>query len=73
MARRADPERIFTARRTAVRNTLASEAMSVESAEPWCDAWQDEGERLGLDRMWSEYWTIGSAWVHEQRKTRRLP
>jgi hypothetical protein len=25
MARRADPERIFTARRMAVRNTLASE------------------------------------------------
>ena len=73
MARRSDPERIFTARRMAVRNTLASEAMSVETAEAWCDAWQDEGGRLELDRMGTEYWTLGLAWVHEQRRTRRLP
>jgi hypothetical protein len=73
MARRAGPDRIFTARRMAVRNTLASEGMSVETAEAWCDAWQDEGERVGLDRMSSDYWTLGLAWVHEQREMRKLP
>ena len=73
MATRADPEHIFTARRMAVRNALASEGMSVETAEAWLDAWQDEGARLELDRMGSEYWTLGLAWVHEQRRTRRLP
>jgi hypothetical protein len=73
MARRADPERIFTARRMAVRNTLASEAMPTETADAWCDAWQDEAERLGLERMSTEYWTLGLAWVHEQRMRRKLP
>ena len=73
MARRADPERIFTARRMAVRNALASEGMSVETAEAWLDEWQSEGGRLELDRMGSEYWTLGLAWVHEQRRTRRMP
>jgi hypothetical protein len=73
VARRADPERIFAGRRMAVRNTLAGEAMSVETAEAWCVAWQGEGERLGLDRMSSEYWTLGIAWIGEQRQTRRLP
>jgi hypothetical protein len=63
---------MFTARRTAVRNVLASEGMAEETAEVGCDAWQDEGERLGLDRLSSEYWTIGLVWVHEQRRTRKL-
>ena len=73
MARRADPERIFTARRMAVRNTLASEGMSVDTAEAWLIAWQGEGARLELDRMGSEYWTLGLAWVHEQPMRRKLP
>jgi hypothetical protein len=73
MARRADPERIFTARRMAVRNTLASEGMAVETADAWCDAWQDEGERLDLDRTSSEYWTLGLAGIHEQRQRRKQP
>jgi hypothetical protein len=45
MSRRSTPERIFTARRAAVRNVLANEGMPVETADAWCDAWQDEGER----------------------------
>ena len=73
MARRADPQRIFAARRAAIRNVLASEGMVEETAEAWCDAWQGEGERLGLDRLSSEYWTLGLVWVHEQRRTRKLP
>jgi hypothetical protein len=47
VARRADPKRIFTARRMGVRNVLASEGMAEETADAWCHAWQDEGERLG--------------------------
>jgi hypothetical protein len=73
VARRPDPERIFIARRMPIRNTLASEGMAEETPDAWCDVSQDEGERLGLDRMSSEYWTLGSAWIHEHRKTRKLP
>jgi hypothetical protein len=73
ISRRSTPERIFTARRAAVRNVLATEGMAVETADAWCDAWQDEDERLGLDRASSEYWTLGLAWIHEQRMRRKLP
>jgi len=58
MARRSDPQRIFTARRMAVRNVLASDGTPEATAEAWCDAWQDEGERLGLDpsRLSTGHW-----------------
>ena len=48
MARRADPHRIFTARRSAVRNILTDAGMATETAEAWVDAWQDEADRQGL-------------------------
>jgi hypothetical protein len=73
VTRRPDPARILTARRMAVRNVLASEGMAVETADARCDAWQGEGERLGLDRMAAEYWALGLAWIHEQRMRRKLP
>jgi hypothetical protein len=73
MARRADPERIFIARRMAIRNTLTDEGMSPELAETCCHAWEAHAEELGLDRLTSEYWTLGSAWIHEQRMRRKRP
>ena len=73
LARRADPARIFAARRIAVRNVLADEGMPTETAEALCDAWEAEADRLGLDRPTPEYRTLGSAWIHEQRLTRKLP
>ena len=33
MSRRADPERIFQARRDAIRNTLTGSGMTLEAAE----------------------------------------
>jgi len=73
MARRADPERIFIARRVATRNVLTDEGMPPELAETWCHAWEVHAEELELDRLTSEYWTLGSAWIHEQRMRRKLP
>jgi hypothetical protein len=73
MARRADPKRIFTARRMAIRNILTDSGMPLETAEAWCDAWELEADRLDLDRTSSEYWALGSAWIHEQRMRRKLP
>ena len=74
MARRADPERIFIARRTAIRNTLTSEGMREELAETWCHSWEmHAAEEFGLDRLTSEYWAVGLAWIHEQRARRKPP
>jgi len=57
MSRRADPERIFIARRTAI--TLASEGMPEELAETCCHSWERHpAEELGLDRLVSDYWTL---------------
>ena len=73
MARRPDPKRIFTARRMAIGNILTDEGMPLEMAEAWCDAWELEADSLDLDRTSSEYWALGSAWIHEQRMRRKLP
>jgi hypothetical protein len=40
MSRRVDPERIFQARRDAIRNTLTGSGMTLEAAERYCDAWR---------------------------------
>jgi len=73
VARRSTPERIFQARRAATRNGLTDYGMPVEIAEAWCDEWQDEAERQGLERLTSAYWDDADKWIAEQRKSRRLP
>ena len=70
MARRADPERIFQARRDAIRNTLTGSGMSLETAERWCDAWELEAAGRGLPRDGS-YWQVGSEWIAAERAARR--
>jgi hypothetical protein len=70
MSRRADPERIFQARRDAIRDTLTGSGMSLETAERWCDAWEIEGAGRGLPRD-SSYWTLGANWIAAERVARR--
>jgi hypothetical protein len=70
MARRVDPERIFQARRAALRNNLTGTGMSVENAERWCDAWEIEAAGLGLPRD-AAYWRAGAEWVAAERAARR--
>ncbi len=60
MARLANPERIFQARRAAVRNSLTGSGMSLETAERWCDAWELEAAGVGLPRD-TDHWTAGAA------------
>jgi hypothetical protein len=47
--------------------------MAVETADAWCDAWQDEADRRGLDRRLADYWDGAARWIGEQRTTRKLP
>jgi hypothetical protein len=70
VARRADPERIHQARRAAVRNSLTDYGMSLGDAERWCDSWEAEAARRELPKD-RDYWTVGSAWIAEQRAARR--
>jgi len=70
MTRHADPERIHQARRAATRNGLTDHGMPLEEAERWCDAWEAESERLDLPKD-KNYWTVGSAWIAEERAARR--
>ena len=52
MTRRADPERIFIARRIAIRNRLMSSGMDQVTAERWCAAWENRGDRAGAGPIW---------------------
>jgi hypothetical protein len=70
VARYADPDRIFQAWRMATRNGLTDFGMPLEEAERWCDAWEVEAAMRDVPRD-RDYWTVGSAWIAEQRATRR--
>jgi hypothetical protein len=72
MARRGDPERIHQARRAATRNGLTDYGMPLEDAERWCDAWEIQAAILELPHD-QNYWTVGSAWIAEQRAVRHRP
>jgi len=72
MARQADPQRIYEAWRIAVRNTLTDTGIPLEDAERWMTRWEVEAAVRGLPRD-SDYWTVGSAWIAEQRAMRRRP
>ena len=71
MSRRADPERIFQARRDAIRNTLTGSGMPLEIAERWCDAWELEAAGRGLAKD-ADYWQDGQEWIAAERAARRL-
>jgi hypothetical protein len=70
MGRRADPDRIFTAWRTATRNRLTDGGMSVETAERWCDAWEIEAAGRGLPKD-GACWQAGWQWIEAERAARR--
>jgi hypothetical protein len=73
MSRRSTPERIFAARRAALKYGLMDYGMPLETSEAWCDAWQDEADRRGGDRRSSGYWDGAADWIAAQRMTRKLP
>ena len=72
VSRRADPERIFAARRAAVGYRLMDTGMDEAMANRWCDAWELEAARLGLERG-TPYWDAGWDWIAAQRERRARP
>jgi hypothetical protein len=49
---------------------LTDYGMTLEDAERWCDRWEAEAAERGLPTS-ADYWTVGSAWIAEQRAKRR--
>jgi hypothetical protein len=69
MPRRADPERIYHARRAATFAILTQTgAIDELDAEHWMARWEREAERLGLDRFSADFWAAGREWIAEERR-----
>lgn len=69
MSRRADPERIYQARRAASFAILTqTRAIDELDAEHWMTRWEREGERQGRDRFSADFWAAGRDWIAEQRR-----
>jgi hypothetical protein len=65
--RRGDPERIFQAQRTGLRNRIRDVwRVSQELADAYLDEWLLEAERRGLTRTEPMYWDDAAAWINEQ-------
>jgi hypothetical protein len=65
-------ERALHARRIACRNALATQGLTLEEAEHWCDAWEEEAGRRQLGR-YAEFWQDGLAWITTQRSAKKTP
>lgn len=64
MTRRADPERIYLARRAATFAILTqTRAIDELDAEHWIARWEREAERQGLDRLSADFWATGRDWI----------
>jgi len=72
MPRRADPERIYHAGRAAIRNRLLSSGMGDETAERWLASWEVEAAARQVPTT-GDFWTVGDAWIAEQRALGRRP
>ena len=59
-------------RSLAIRRRLISEGVSAEMAVRWCDAWEGEADRRGLDHD-DDYWSLGTQWIWAQRAAGRQP
>ena len=72
MTRHADPRRIYEAGRAAIRNRLLSSGLDAETTEWWLTAWELEAAVRELPTT-GDFWTVGDAWIAEQRAMRRGP
>lgn len=71
VARRADPERIYLARRSALfRNLSATGAIDELEAEHLISAWERSSAAAALDRLTQAYWQAAEAWIALERAKR---
>jgi hypothetical protein len=72
VSKQADRERIYFARRDAIRNTLTGQGTPEELAELWVSAWEVEAEDRGLDRHARSFWDDAIDWILDHRPARRV-
>ena len=65
-------ERIYRARRAAIRNRLIGSGKDLAVAERWCGAWEAEAALRGLARD-GDYWEAGKLWIDAQCAARKRP
>jgi hypothetical protein len=63
-------ERLFQVRRAGCHDHLVRIGQSLDQAERWCDAWEQEAERRGWQRT-GEFWEHGRLWIDAQIAARR--
>jgi hypothetical protein len=69
LSRRADPERIYIARRDALLHRLIDQdRIPRELAEQWLRAWELEAVDRGLERLTAAFWDRAGEWVLERRR-----
>lgn len=72
MTRRADPERIYLARRSAVFRNLSSAGVIDElDAERLISAWERSSEAATIDRLTPAFWDGAERWIAAERVARR--
>jgi hypothetical protein len=68
MSRRADPERIYQARRAATFSRLTqAERLDPLDAEHLISAWERSEQAKSLDRFTQAYWEEADRWIAEQQ------
>jgi len=72
VARRADPERIYQARRHAIRNRLIGQGNLEDQAEAWIVAWETAGDGRP-DRLSAAFLDEAINWIQSERAARRRP
>ena len=66
MPRRADPERIYAARRAATfRRLVDVDHLDALDAEHWIARWELEAAVQDLERLTAEFWDAGARWIHK--------
>jgi hypothetical protein len=70
---RDSPYRLDRARRAAVRGWLIRSGLAEEAADGWCDAWEAEAHRRGLERPAIDFWEDAGPWIAERLKSGNLP
>jgi len=71
VSRRADPARIYEARRAGAVARLASrDRLGDDRAEELVAAWELEAELRGIPRGDERFWSDGAAWMAERVSAR---
>lgn len=72
MSRKADPERIYTARRAALFTKLTqTRVIDQLDAEHWISAWERSPEAELVTRLTPEFWEAGELWIASSRLSGR--